>query len=122
MKILIRRHADPLAESFGFLGPNGAGKSTAINIFLDLVRRSSGSLSILGYDPEENPLEVRKRVGSLPEAGGLYPRDTPRDHLQFAVSPSDDIPVPQSVSKLLLQTYVTTSEFPPGMSHSHKCW
>ncbi|ELZ79641.1 copper ABC transporter ATP-binding protein [Haloferax larsenii JCM 13917] len=72
-------------ESFGFLGPNGAGKSTAINIFLDLVRRSSGSLSILGYDPEENPLEVRKRVGSLPEAGGLYPRDTPRDHLQFAV-------------------------------------
>ncbi|ELZ80231.1 copper ABC transporter ATP-binding protein [Haloferax elongans ATCC BAA-1513] len=72
-------------ESFGFLGPNGAGKSTTINIFLDLVRRSSGSLSILGYDPEENPLEVRKRVGALPEAGGLYPRDTPRDHLQFAV-------------------------------------
>ena len=76
-------------ESFGFLGPNGAGKSTTINIFLDLVRRSSGSISILGYDPEENPLEVRKRVGALPEAGGLYPRDTPRAHLQFAVRMND---------------------------------
>jgi len=73
-------------EVFGFLGPNGAGKSTTIDILLDFVRRSSGSVSVLGHDPERDPQAVRERIGVLPEAGGFYGRDTARDHLRFAVA------------------------------------
>ncbi len=72
-------------EVFGFLGPNGAGKSTTIDVLLDFVRRSAGEVSVLGLDPEENPREIRERVGVLPEAGGFYDRDTARDHVKFAI-------------------------------------
>ena len=73
-------------EVFGFLGPNGAGKSTTINILLDFVRRTSGSVSVLGYDPEEDPRAVREQLGVLPEASGFYNRDTALDHLEFAIA------------------------------------
>jgi ABC-2 type transport system ATP-binding protein len=73
-------------EVFGFLGPNGAGKSTTINVLLDFVRRTSGDVSVLGYDPEDDPRAVRERVGVLAEATGFYERDTARDHLRFAIA------------------------------------
>ena len=73
-------------EVFGFLGPNGAGKSTTINILLDFVHRTSGEISVLGYDPEEDPRAVRERLGVLPEASGFYKRDTALDHLNFAIA------------------------------------
>ena len=73
-------------EVFGFLGPNGAGKSTTINILLDFVRRTSGDVTVVGYDPETDPRAVRERVGVLPEASGFYKRDTALDHLQFAIA------------------------------------
>ncbi|MFB6160307.1 MAG: ATP-binding cassette domain-containing protein [Haloferacaceae archaeon] len=73
-------------EVFGFLGPNGAGKSTTINVMLDYVRPTSGTVTILGHDPRTNPRAVRERVGVLPEASGFYDRDTARDHLRFATA------------------------------------
>ncbi|WP_327053892.1 ABC transporter ATP-binding protein [Halomicrococcus gelatinilyticus] len=72
-------------EVFGFLGPNGAGKSTTIDVLLDLVRPTSGSVSVLGRDPQEEPRAVRERVGVLPEAFGYYGDATARDHVAFAV-------------------------------------
>lgn len=53
-------------EIFGFLGPNGAGKTTAIRCFLDLIRPDGGTASILGFDPQVKPEEVRARCGYLP--------------------------------------------------------
>ncbi|MCP4848516.1 MAG: ABC transporter ATP-binding protein [Verrucomicrobiaceae bacterium] len=53
-------------EIFGFLGPNGAGKTTAIRCMLDLIRPSSGLLSVVGHDPRRNPVAVRARCGYLP--------------------------------------------------------
>jgi len=73
-------------EVFGFLGPNGAGKSTTINILLDFVRRTSGDVTVLGYDPETDPRAVREQLGVLPEASGFYKRDTALDHLHFAIA------------------------------------
>ncbi len=53
-------------EVFGFLGPNGAGKTTAVRCMLDLIRRDSGELSVLGIDPRQDPVAVRSRTGYLP--------------------------------------------------------
>jgi len=53
-------------EIFGFLGPNGAGKTTTIRCLLDLIRPDQGELSVLGINPQEDPVEVRARVGYLP--------------------------------------------------------
>lgn len=59
-------------EIFGFLGPNGAGKSTTILMMLGLTEPTEGSVRVCGIDPERNPLEVKRRVGYLPEDVGFY--------------------------------------------------
>jgi ABC-2 type transport system ATP-binding protein len=82
-------------EIFGFLGPNGAGKSTTIDILLDFVRPTAGSVSVLGFDAQRDSLEVRKRVGVLPDAYHVYDRLTGRQHVEFAIRSkrSDDDPI-----------------------------
>jgi ABC-2 type transport system ATP-binding protein len=60
-------------EIFGFLGPNGAGKTTTIRCLLDLIRPNSGTVRVLGLDPQKNPVEVRARTGYLP--GELHVED-----------------------------------------------
>ncbi len=71
-------------EIFGFLGPNGAGKSTTIDIMLDFIRPTAGSVRILGYDAQTESLDVRQRTGVLPDAYHVYDRLTGRQHLEFA--------------------------------------
>jgi ABC-2 type transport system ATP-binding protein len=53
-------------EIFGFLGPNGAGKTTTIRCMLDLIRPQSGTMRVLGIDPQADPVAVRARTGYLP--------------------------------------------------------
>ena len=53
-------------EIFGFLGPNGAGKTTTIRCLLDLIRPDSGTLRVLGLDPQAEPVAVKARTGYLP--------------------------------------------------------
>ena len=53
-------------EILGFLGPNGAGKTTTIRCMLDMIRPQVGTISVLGIDPQEDPVAVRKQVGYLP--------------------------------------------------------
>jgi len=53
-------------EILGFLGPNGAGKTTTIRCLLDLIRPDSGTVRVLGYDPQADPVAVRARTGYLP--------------------------------------------------------
>ena len=53
-------------ELFGFLGPNGAGKTTTIRCILDMIRPQSGSIQVMGIDPQKNPREVHALVGYLP--------------------------------------------------------
>jgi len=71
-------------EIFGFLGPNGAGKSTTIDILLDFVRPTSGSVTVLGHDAQVEGRAVRQRTGVLPDAYHVYDRLTGRQHVRFA--------------------------------------
>ena len=76
-------------EVFGFLGPNGAGKSTVINVLLDFVRPTSGSATVLGYDPQSDAVDVRRRTGVLPEGSSLYDRLTAREHVEWVARAND---------------------------------
>jgi ABC-2 type transport system ATP-binding protein len=70
-------------EILGFLGPNGAGKSTTVRILTGLIRPTSGRALIAGYDVVEQPLEVKKRIGYVPEAGALYDALTASEYLEL---------------------------------------
>lgn len=56
----------------GFLGPNGAGKSTTMKILTCFIPQTSGSAQICGYDVNNDPMEVRRKIGYLPEHNPLY--------------------------------------------------
>jgi ABC-2 type transport system ATP-binding protein len=70
-------------EIFGFLGPNGAGKTTTILMLLGLTEPSSGHVAVCGFDPTHKSLEVKKRVGYLPENPGFYDDISARDNLLY---------------------------------------
>ncbi len=68
---------------FGFLGPNGAGKSTTIKMLTGLLGPTSGSIRVLGRDIETEPLEVKRRIGVVPEDLNLFERLTGAEMLAF---------------------------------------
>lgn len=67
----------------GFLGPNGAGKSTTMNIITGYLSASAGSITVGGYNTLDNPNEVKKLIGYLPEQPPLYPDMTVKEYLNF---------------------------------------
>jgi ABC-2 type transport system ATP-binding protein len=70
-------------EIFGLLGPNGAGKTTTILMMLGLTDISEGSVHVLGFDPQREPLSVKRRVGYLPDTVGFYDNLTAADNLRY---------------------------------------
>jgi ABC-2 type transport system ATP-binding protein len=70
-------------EIFGLLGPNGAGKTTTILMLLGLTEPTSGTVRVLGYDPQWQPLRVKSRAGYLPDQVGFYDELTARDNLAY---------------------------------------
>ena len=81
-------------EVFGFLGPNGAGKTTTILMILGLTDPTSGNVSVCGFNPTQQSLEVKKRVGYLPENPGFYDDLSARENLLYMARlnriPEDD--------------------------------
>jgi ABC-2 type transport system ATP-binding protein len=67
----------------GFLGPNGAGKSTMMKIITCFIPQTSGSVSVCGYDVIDNPIEVKRQVGYLPEHNPLYLDMYVKEYLDF---------------------------------------
>jgi ABC-2 type transport system ATP-binding protein len=70
-------------EILGFLGPNGAGKTTTMRILTGYLPATSGTARICGFDVFDKSLEVRKRIGYLPETPPLYPEMAVEDYLTF---------------------------------------
>jgi ABC-2 type transport system ATP-binding protein len=70
-------------ETFGLLGPNGAGKTTTILMMLGLTDVSAGTVMVAGHDPVRQPLEVKRRVGYLPDLVGFYDHMTAVENLTY---------------------------------------
>ena len=93
-KELTKRYATTLAvdhvdfevrsgEIVGILGPNGSGKTTTILMLLGLSEPSEGRAEVAGFDPLREPLEVKRRVGYLPDSVGFYDGLSARDNLAY---------------------------------------
>jgi ABC-2 type transport system ATP-binding protein len=97
VKDLTKRYRDRIAvdrlnfevnegEILGFLGPNGAGKTTTMRILTGFLPASEGTARIAGYDVFEQPLQVKRRIGYLPESPPLYPEMTVSSYLRFVAT------------------------------------
>jgi ABC-2 type transport system ATP-binding protein len=73
----------PRGSFFGFLGPNGAGKSTTIRMLTGLAPASGGSIEILGYRMPEQEIEIKRRIGLVPDESLLFDRLTGYEYLEF---------------------------------------
>ena len=73
----------PRGSFFGFLGPNGAGKSTTIRILTGLIPFDAGSVEILGFPLPEQDLEIKRRIGLVPDESLLFDRLTGAEFLEF---------------------------------------
>lgn len=76
----------PKGQILGFLGPNGAGKTTTMRILAGIFPPTAGQVRIAGFDLQSNVMEIRRRIGYLPEQVPLYPELTVSQYLDFVVS------------------------------------
>ena len=70
-------------EVLAFLGPNGAGKTTTMRILTGALPATAGRVRVAGYDVDESPLEVKQRIGYLPETPPIYPEMTVMEYLRY---------------------------------------
>jgi len=70
-------------EVLGFLGPNGAGKSTTMRMLAGFIEPTSGTAEVSGFDVTRHPVEVKRRIGYLPEGAPTYGDMTPQSYLGF---------------------------------------
>ena len=84
----------PAGQVCGYLGPNGAGKSTTVRILTGVLAPSSGTARVAGFDVTDQPLEVKKRIGYVPETGAVYSTLSVHEYLTLVgalhhMAPSD---------------------------------
>ena len=110
-------------EILGFLGPNGAGKSTTVKILTGMIKPDSGRASVAGFDVVRDPLDVKKRIGYVPESAALYESLTAREYLELVAS-LYHLPAPGAAHRIeeMLQRFELAhaidqrlSEFSKGM-------
>lgn len=73
----------PKGEFFAVLGPNAAGKTTTIKMITGLIKPTAGTVKVAGFDVQEEPLEVRKRLAYVPDFPFLYEKLTPWEFIRF---------------------------------------
>ena len=94
LKNLTRRFGDltavdnvtlsiPAGQICGYLGPNGAGKTTTVKMLTGMLQPTAGTALIAGFDIQKEDIEVKRRIGYVPESGALYQSLTPYEYLQF---------------------------------------
>jgi ABC-2 type transport system ATP-binding protein len=76
----------PAGQIVGFLGPNGAGKSTTLKMLTGMIEPTSGTAEIAGYDLLQQPLEVKRRIGFVPESGAVFESLTGQEYLEMCAA------------------------------------
>jgi ABC-2 type transport system ATP-binding protein len=105
-------------DIFGFLGQNGAGKSTTIRMALGLVRPTSGSVNVLGYDMSRQPLRALKRVGAIVDAPAFYENFSGRQNLRMLAAMSGGAE-PQRIETVLEIVGLRERAHDPVRVYSH---
>jgi len=91
-------------DIFGFIGPNGAGKTTTIQIMTGVIPPTSGGVKIAGYDITREPIEIKKRIGAMPEEIGFYKNMSGKDILEYHAEFYDDGRYKDNIYKLAKKT------------------
>ncbi|HEY1019841.1 MAG TPA: gliding motility-associated ABC transporter ATP-binding subunit GldA [Sediminibacterium sp.] len=94
-------------EIVGFLGPNGAGKSTTMKIITGYLQADGGKALVCGLDVASHPIEVKKKIGYLPEANPLYPDMYVREYLAFVAGIHQLKDVKAAIEKVIILTGLT---------------
>ncbi|MCC6619565.1 MAG: ABC transporter ATP-binding protein [Chloroflexi bacterium] len=107
-------------EIYGLLGPNGAGKTTTILMLLGLTEPTEGTARVLDLDPAHQALDVKRRVGYLPDAVGFYGRLTGRENLRYTADLNglDPAVAETLISELLEQVGLTRAADRPTGGYS----
>lgn len=90
-------------EIYGYLGPNGAGKTTTLRILTGMMKPTSGTAKVAGFSVTEEPLQVKRRIGVVPESGALYEYLTPREFLTFC---GDLYEIPEKILNQRIPEYL----------------
>lgn len=106
-------------EIFGFLGPNGAGKSTTINTILDLLRATTGTITVLGMDSHKESVNVRKRIGYLSGEMTTDPSLTGKQYLEYASNLHGDVD-PKLISELISRLRCETDKKIKALSRGNR--
>ena len=91
-------------EVLGFLGPNGAGKTTTMKILTGFIPQTEGKAEVCGFDVEDNPMEVRKQIGYLPENNPLYQDMYVKEYLGFVAGLHKVKNAGERVGEMIAQT------------------
>ena len=107
-------------EIYGLLGPNGAGKTTTIMMLIGLTEPTSGTVRVLGMDPARQALDVKRRVGYLPDAVGFYGRLTGRENLAYTAELNgiDPLAAAERIPEVLSQVGLASAADRPTGAYS----
>ena len=107
-------------EIYGLLGPNGAGKTTTILMLLGLSEPTAGEARVLELDPARDPLEVKHRVGYLPDSVGFYARLSGRENLDYTARLNGIEPgvATKRIAQLLVQVGLNDAADKPADTYS----
>jgi ABC-2 type transport system ATP-binding protein len=94
----------PAGQIVGFLGPNGAGKSTTLKMLTGMLAPTSGAATICGHDLVREPLEVKRRVGFVPESGAVFESLTGLEYLEMVAAL---YAIPQDAARLRIKQFIT---------------
>src|ERR1017187_658524 len=93
----------PAGQILGFLGPNGAGKSTTLKMLTGMLDPTSGTATICGFDLLREPLEVKRRVGFVPESGAVFESLTGLEYLEMVAAL---YAIPQEAARARIRQFI----------------
>jgi ABC-2 type transport system ATP-binding protein len=94
----------PAGQIVGFLGPNGAGKSTTLKMLTGMIEPSEGTASVCGFDLRRDTLEVKRRIGFVPESGAVFESLTGLEYLEMIGSLYG---IPEAAARERIRQFIT---------------